>query len=130
VTWGSSNTAVATVSSNGLATGTGAGSTTVSASSGGLTANATLTVTVPSAVNGLLATLLVNVTGVGTGNSLANKVTAVQAALAVPNIATACTLMDDFTSQVAAQSGHQIPAPLAAQLTADANEINAAIPCP
>jgi hypothetical protein len=121
---------VATVSSNGLATGIGAGSTTVSAASGGLTANATLTVTVPSAVNGLLATLLVNVTGVGTGTSLADKVTAVQTALAVPDIATACTIMGNFKSQVAGQSGKQISAPLATQLTADANAIMAAIPCP
>ncbi len=49
VTWASSNGAVATVSdvggSNGLATTAGVGSTTVSASSGGVTGDATLTVT-------------------------------------------------------------------------------------
>jgi len=49
VTWASTDDAVATVSnaagSNGLATATAAGSTTVSATSGGVTGNTTLTVT-------------------------------------------------------------------------------------
>ncbi|MGH9895842.1 MAG: DUF4082 domain-containing protein, partial [bacterium] len=45
VTWDSSNTAVATINSAGLATaGTGAGSTTISATSGAVSGNTTLTV--------------------------------------------------------------------------------------
>jgi Domain of unknown function (DUF4082)/Bacterial Ig-like domain (group 2)/Putative Ig domain len=43
VSWNSSNTAVATINANGLATGTSAGSTTISASQSGLTGNTTLT---------------------------------------------------------------------------------------
>jgi hypothetical protein len=70
------------------------------------------------------------VNGVGTGTSLTDQVTAAQAALAIPDIATACTAMDTFLSHVAAQSGKKIDPTLAAQLTADANTIKAAIPCP
>ena len=45
--WTSSNTSVATVSSNGLARGTGTGSTTIKASSGDISGSATLTVREP-----------------------------------------------------------------------------------
>ena len=45
VTWASSNTAVATIASGGLATGASAGSAIVSAALSGLTGNTTLTVT-------------------------------------------------------------------------------------
>lgn len=44
VTWASSNTAAATVSANGLVTGVGAGNTTVTASAGGRTGAAQVTV--------------------------------------------------------------------------------------
>lgn len=46
VTWTSSNTAVATISSAGLATGVAIGTTTITAAADGYTATATLTVTV------------------------------------------------------------------------------------
>jgi len=45
VTWGSSNTAAATIAAGGLATGTGAGTTTISATSGSITGSTSLTVT-------------------------------------------------------------------------------------
>ena len=48
VTWASSAAAVATVSASGLATGLVAGPATISASSGGITGSATLTVTAAS----------------------------------------------------------------------------------
>jgi len=54
VTWSSSNTAVATINSSGLATGVGAGTTTITATrvGGGVSGNATLTVTAaPSGVS-------------------------------------------------------------------------------
>ena len=135
VTWASSDEAVATISnatgSNGLATGAGVGSTTVSATSGGVNGSSTLIVTPGFVlVNGLLADLLVAVTDVGTGASLATKVEAAQAYLSVPDIASACTVMSDFKLSVAAQSGKKIPVAQAAALTADAEEIEAAIPCP
>jgi len=135
VIWASSDGAVATVSndpgSNGLATTTAAGSTTVSATSGGVTGNATLIVTSTSpSLDQLVAALLVAVTGVGPGASFASQVTDVQAYLAVPDIVSACSAMDAFKSHVSAQSGKKIPAPLATQLLADADAIEAAIPCP
>ncbi|MGH8627155.1 MAG: Ig-like domain-containing protein, partial [Gammaproteobacteria bacterium] len=58
VTWASSNTAVATINSAGLATaGTGAGTTTISATSGAVSGNTTLTVQTapPITSTGLLA---------------------------------------------------------------------------
>jgi uncharacterized protein YjdB len=46
--WSTANGAVATVASGGLATGVAAGSTTVTASYNGITANAAITVTIPA----------------------------------------------------------------------------------
>jgi hypothetical protein len=135
VTWDSSDSLVATLSndpgSNGLATTTGVGNTTVSATSGAVSGSASLTVasTAPT-VDDLLAALHAAVIGVGTGTSLADKVADVQAYLAVPDVVSACSLMDDFKSQVAAQSGKKISAPLATQLLGDAETIEATIPCP
>ena len=48
VTWGSSNTSVATINSTGLATAAGTGNTTISAFSGSVSASTTLTVTAPA----------------------------------------------------------------------------------
>jgi hypothetical protein len=135
VTWASSDGAVATVSNaagtNGLATAVAEGSTTVSASDSAVTGQAALTVTaaLPSA-NDLLADLLVAVTGVGPGHSLANQVTLAQTYLAVPDVASACSALGGLQSQLATWSGKQVPAAQASQLTADAEAIKIAIPCP
>ena len=51
VTWSSTNTTVATISSSGLASGVGAGSTTVQATSGSISGSTTLTVTTPTLVS-------------------------------------------------------------------------------
>ena len=51
VTWGSTNTAVAMISSGGLATGIGTGSTTISATSGSISGSTSLTVTAPVLVS-------------------------------------------------------------------------------
>jgi len=127
-TWDSSDDAVATVSDTGLATAASVGSATVSATSGAVSGNATLTVTpAPLTVDQMVAALLTAVTGVGPGNSLRNKVTEVQAALAVPNIGLACSKLDDFKNQLSVLNEPPVPV---AQLTADANAIKAAIPCP
>ncbi|HEX5651223.1 MAG TPA: Ig-like domain-containing protein [Steroidobacteraceae bacterium] len=130
ITWTSSDSAVATVSNSGFATTVGAGSTTISATSGAVTGVATLTVMSTPTVAQQLAALLAAVTGVGTGTSLADQLASVQAYLAVPDIASACSAMDVFKSHVVAQSGKKIDPALAAQITADANDIMAAIPCP
>lgn len=67
VTWTSSNSQVATISSSGLATAVGSGTTTITASINGftglLTSTATLTVTLPNTGTG---------TGTGTGTSTSN----------------------------------------------------------
>ncbi len=130
VTWASTDAAVATVSNTGLATAASVGSTTVSATSGAVTDDTTLTVIpAPLTVDQMVSALLAAVTGVGPGHSLANKMTDVQDVLAVPDIVSACSRLDDFKNEVSAQSGKQSDAALAAQLTADANAIKAAIPC-
>ena len=68
VTWASSDDAVATVSNTGLATAASVGSTTVSATSGAVSGNATLTVIpAPLTVDQMVAALLTAVTGVGPG---------------------------------------------------------------
>ena len=51
VTWSSSSTAVATLTSGGLATGAGAGTTTIQAVSGAISGSTTLTVTPPTLVS-------------------------------------------------------------------------------
>jgi hypothetical protein len=92
----------------------------------------TLTVVAaPPSANSLLAALLAAVTGVGTGSSLEDQVTAAQTFLTVPDITSACSAMDVFKSHVAAQSGKKGLTPAqAAQFTADADAIKTAIPCP
>jgi len=127
-TWDSSDDAVATVSNSGLATAASVGSATVSATSGAVSGNATLTVTpAPLTVNQMVAALLTAVTGVGPGQSLKNKITLVQQYLAASNIVSACSMLDDFKTQVSGLTDPPVPV---AQLTADANAIKAAIPCP
>jgi hypothetical protein len=135
VTWDSSDATVATVSnaagSKGLATGLNEGGSTVSATGGAVSGNATLTVTpaLPS-VDDLVANLLVAVTGVGPGQSLANKVTLVQSYLAVPDVVSACASLNDFQLQLVSMSGKQVAVAVANQLTTDAETIKATIPCP
>jgi hypothetical protein len=135
VLWDSSDADVATVSnaagSHGLATAIAEGSTDVSAVHGSVSGGTMLTVTaaLPSA-DDLVADLLVAVTGVGPGQSLANKVTLVQSYLAVPDIAAACTSLTDFQLQLASMSGKQVAVALASQLTSDAEAIKDSIPCP
>jgi hypothetical protein len=126
---------VATVSnaagSNGLATAAALGTTTLSATSGDVTGVATLTVTeAPPSVDDMVAALLAAVTAVGPGSSLVTKMTDVQTYLAVPDIVSACSALDSFKTLVAAQSGKKITVAQADQFTADANAIDAAIPCP
>ena len=61
-TWQSTSTAIATVSASGVVNGTAAGSTTITATAGGKTGTATVTVTAPkvpgasSAVSGVRVT--------------------------------------------------------------------------
>lgn len=70
VTWVSSNTQVATINSSGLATGLGAGTTSITAYYGGVSATASLTVTVSSTTPSTPQITIIpsNVTAVGAGS--------------------------------------------------------------
>jgi hypothetical protein len=72
VTWASSATAVATINSAGLASGVGAGSTTISASQGQVTGSTTLTVTSapPPPLSVTAMTPANNATGVNAGTTV------------------------------------------------------------
>ena len=77
-----------------------------------------------------LRQLLTDVTGVGSGKSLANKVTLAQTYYAVPDIQATCAVMTDFVNEVSAQAGKKkLTATQAATLTSDANDIKVAIGC-
>jgi hypothetical protein len=135
VTWISTDVAIATVSNvdgfNGLATGVGAGTTSVTANKNGLSGSAALTVTgvTPSTLD-LVTALLNKVIAVGPGQSLTNHMANVQTYLAIPDIPSACTSLDTFKGVVADQRDKKIDPALADELTADADVIDAAIPCP
>lgn len=78
----------------------------------------------------MLERLYSAVIGIGPGKSSANKVAIAQAYLAVPDIQSACLMVEDFKNQVRAQRGKKIALAVADPLTADANAIKAAISCP
>jgi HYR domain len=69
------------------------------------------------------------VTGVGSGTSLADKVDAVQAAVAARDSATACRLLTDLGNQLRAQAGKKLTAATAARLGADAARIGSVLGC-
>jgi hypothetical protein len=69
------------------------------------------------------------VDGVGPGTSLADKVNDARAALAEEQVARACSILNDFISQVRAQPRRIIPAPTASLLIADATRIRAVLAC-
>ncbi|MEP6495314.1 MAG: Ig-like domain-containing protein, partial [bacterium] len=66
VTWGSSNTAIATVSGTGLVTGVAAGSATITATSEGQNGTSTVTVTVPPVASVTVAPPTANIVVGGT----------------------------------------------------------------
>jgi len=77
----------------------------------------------------LLEQLGTAVTDVGSGKSLADKIDLVQTYLAVPDVQSACAMLNAFQNQVRAQWGKKLTTELADQLTADAEAIEAAIGC-
>lgn len=77
----------------------------------------------------LLAALLTEVTGVGPGTSLADKVKFAQTYYAVPDIQATCAVLTGFVNEVQAQDGKKIGQQLDAKLIADAQAIEAAIGC-
>jgi hypothetical protein len=128
VTWVSSNAQVATINSAGLATSVGAGTTTITAVSGGLNAAASLTVTVPASGSGSgTPTLTVvpssvaetfagettqftatgNLTGIGAIQNLTSQVTWVSSNVQVATINSAgfATAVGSGTTTIIAESG-------------------------
>jgi hypothetical protein len=77
----------------------------------------------------LLEQLGAAVTDVGPGKSLANKIMLAQTYLAVPDVQSACAILNGFLNQVRAQRGKKLTAEQADQFTADAEAIIAAIGC-
>ena len=63
------------------------------------------------------------------GKSLAAKVRAIENYLAANDTAHACTALNDFINEVAAQTGKKISTTVAASLIARARDIRAAIGC-
>lgn len=80
-------------------------------------------------VTTLLAALLKEVKGVGPGQSLANKVTAVQAYYAASDTQATCAMLTGFVDEVQAQDGKKINSTLDAKLIADAQAIETRIGC-
>lgn len=76
-----------------------------------------------------LATLLMEVRGVGPGTSLADKVAMAQTYYAVPDIQATCAVLAGFVNEVNAQAGKKISQQLDTKLIADALAIEAAIVC-
>jgi hypothetical protein len=77
----------------------------------------------------LLQQLLADVTGVGPGKSLADKVRLAQTYYAVPDIQATCAMLTDFVREIRAQRGKKIPVEVADDLASDAQSIMTAIGC-
>lgn len=77
----------------------------------------------------LLEQLSTAVTGVGPGNSFADKIMLAQTYLAVPDVQSACAMLDAFLKQVRAQRGKKLTTEQADQFTADVDAIQAAVGC-
>lgn len=76
-----------------------------------------------------LADLLAQVTGFGPGKSLANKVKEIQGYVAANDTTNACTKLNDFLSEVAAQTGKHLTPEQAASFTTQASNIRATLGC-
>jgi outer membrane lipase/esterase len=82
--------------------------------------------TVPAA---LLQQLLADVTSVGPGKSLANKVSQAQTNYAPPDIEATCGVLRGFKNQVRAQAGKKLTDTQATKFSSDASAITEAIGC-
>jgi hypothetical protein len=76
-----------------------------------------------------LVALRMQVTGVGPGKSLANKVDLAQAYYAAKDAPATCAMLKAFINEVEAQTGKKIVQALGAQLVAEAQGVEAAIGC-
>jgi hypothetical protein len=90
----------------------------------------TILVAVPgSAVGAALDALLADVTGVGPGKSLANKVKQIQSYVNANDIADACGAFVGFINEVKAQTGKKITAAQAASFISQAQAIQDTLGC-
>jgi hypothetical protein len=103
------------VDSSGLATGT-------------VTSNCAIAVS-PPPVSQKLTALLQEVTGVGPGRSLADKVTAAQAYYAAADTQATCAMLTGLVNEVRAQNGKKISQQLDAKIITDTQTIESAIGC-
>jgi hypothetical protein len=71
----------------------------------------------------LLARLYAQVSGLGPGRSLADKITHAEAALAASDLATVRSVLAAFVHELAAQAGKTVTPELAATLTGEANQV-------
>lgn len=76
-----------------------------------------------------LQELLLDVSGIGPGKSLADKVVLAQAYFAAADTQATCAVLEDFVHEVGAQSGKKLALGLAETLTGDARKIMQAIGC-
>jgi hypothetical protein len=88
-------------------------------------------IAIASAPNALaqLANLLTQVTGVGPGRSLADKVNQILGSLAVNDKADACAGLSSFLGLVAAQNGKKLTSTQAASFTAQTKAIKTTLGC-
>ena len=77
----------------------------------------------------LLQQLLADVTGVGPGKSLADKVTLAEMYYLAPDLEATCGVLNGFTNQVRAQAGKKLTDTQATEFTSDANAIMETIGC-
>lgn len=86
---------------------------------------------VPASIDpgALLERLGTAVTGVGPGNSLADKIVLAKTYFAVPDVQATCAILTDFGNEVRAQRDKKLTFEMADQLTADAQVIMTAIGC-
>lgn len=76
-----------------------------------------------------LADLASDVSGVGPGSSLANKIATVQAYYAAGDKSASCAMLTDFQKQVSAQAGKKLTIEQATSLSGQAQTIRAALGC-
>ena len=76
-----------------------------------------------------LASLLQEVSGIGPGTSLADKVRLAQTYYAMPNVDLTCSVLSDVIQQVSAQKGKKIAALVGDEVIADTQAVRVAIAC-
>jgi hypothetical protein len=87
----------------------------------------TISYTTPAST--LAAQLVTASAGKGPGKALADKAAAIQAAVNAGQTATGCADITDYLGLVKAQTGKTLTTAEANQLTADANNLAAALGC-